>query len=258
MKKRRGFGRAGASSGDSRLSRRGPVYLVRRNPSTSDLLLWGGGLALVALALWKGKELATVVSDAVVDVVKRGKRLTFAGLGFDGVVPISPEALRGAASVQLGREVSQAASDMARMIRSEGSAAGRIRAHVALNDAAELGWGLHGLLTYSTNSNAKGFYGEQSTPASRAPGGIKSVRRYSTAKDAYEGDVQVAEQVMAEHALGVDPTLGAVKFVDKASLSVQEGARTYESIVASWGSEGLRPFNVYGYSDDLVVFRRVG
>jgi hypothetical protein len=236
----------------------GSVYLVRRNPSTSDLLLWGGGLALVALALWKGKELATAVTDAVVDVVKRGKRLTFAGMGFDGVVPINPATLCAAASAVLGREVSQAAYDMARMIRSEGAAAGRVRAHVALNDAAELGWSLHSLLTYSTSSRTKGMYGEQSTPASRAPGGIKSTRRYSTAADPYEGDVQVAEQAMAEHAMGVDPTSGAVKFVDKASLSVQEGARTYESIVASWGGEGLRPFNVYGYSDDLVVFRRVG
>jgi hypothetical protein len=230
-----------------------PVRRRRRNPSTADLFLWGGGLLVVGLAFWKGKELAI----AVTDVVARGKRLTWAGKGDDGQVAVSPEFLSAAASSELGRVVPQEVYDLARMIRSEGAAAGRIRAHVAINDARDLGWTVHTLLTYSTSPLCKGMYGEQSTPAARAPGGVRSTRRYSTAADPYEGDVEMAEQVLAQHAQGEDPTGGAVKFVDKASLSVQEGARTFEDIVASWGGDGLQPFNVAGYSDDLVVFRRV-
>jgi hypothetical protein len=226
----------------------------RRNPSAGELWLWGGGAVLAALAWWKGREVATIVTD----VVSRGKRLTWAGKGADGLVPIGPEALCASAAAELGRALSQEAHDLARMIRSEGASAGLIRAHVALNDARELGWSLHALLTYSTSPLTTGHYGEQATPASRAPGGIKSVRRYSTAADPYEIDVEIAERAMLEHAQGVDPTVGAVKFVDRASLSSQEGARTFDDIVASWGGEGLRPFNVQGYSDDLVVFRRVG
>ncbi len=212
-----------------------------------------GGAALAAIAFWKKDE----IKEAIVDVITRGRRLTVAPVGPQGVVETLPAALVAAASLVLGRTITQESYDLGRMARSEGAAAGRIRMHVALNDAAAHSWSLHFTITYSTNDQAKGLYGEQYTPAARAPGGLSSVRRYSTAKDPYEGDVVLAERVQLERAQGLDPTGGAVKFLDRESLKVQEGAGSYEDTVAKWAKEGLAPFNLPGYPDDLVVFRRV-
>lgn len=234
---------------------RSPARFVhRRNPLKPwhEAALWGTGLGLLALVVWKREEIVNVAKD----LITRGTRLTTAEAGDNGLVMIAPEQLRTLASVVMGREIAQEVYDLARMIRSEGAAAGNIRAHVALNDAADLSWTLHQLLTYSTNTFVRGWYGEQFTPAARAPGEVKSVRRYATSKDPHAGDVLTAELAIAEHAQGVDPSGGAVKFVDKASLGSQEGARSYEDIVAAWGADGLRPFTLPGYSADLVVFRR--
>ena len=238
-----------------RRRRRASASYLITNPSSGDLWLWGGAAALVAaLVLWKRKE----IIDVVKDVVDRGKRLTYSSMGRDGVVPNSPQALLEAAIRALGRPITLQASSLARMIRSEGPETGVIRAHVAINDAREKQWDVHKVLTYSTNSKASGWYGEQFTPAARAPGAIKSVRRYATTKDAYAGDVLMAEQALREAAAGVDITGNAVKFVDRSSMGVQEGSGSYEDLVVRWAPEGLRPFTLPGYSDDLVVFRRVG
>lgn len=200
------------------------------------------------------------------DTIIRGKRLTYTSLGADGQIPDDPADLVDQAAQILGRDLPQELYDLARMKRSEqGKDDGRLRVHVALNDAAEHNWSTHFAITYSTNPAAKGRYGEQFTPAERAPGGVKSVRRYSTATDPYEGDVGMVERVLLERAQGLDPTsadgrvgAGAVKFVDRSSLGgVQEGSSSYDQIVARWAGEGLRPFTVPGYSADLVVFRRV-
>lgn len=217
---------------------------------TREYVTWAGVLTVVGLALWQRK--------AIVDVVTRGKRLTWSGVDETGIVPLTPSFLRDSAELELGRGVDQVVYDLARMIRSEGAAAGRVRAHVAINDARELGWDLHRLLTYSTNRDALGWYGEQFTPADRAPMGIKSVRRYSTARDPYEGDIDQAERVILERAQGIDPTDGGVKFVDKSSMGVQEGSASFPELVARWAKDGLVPASVPGYSADLVVFRRGG
>lgn len=232
----------------------------RRNPDDVDLYLMGAaGLGLVALAAWKGEEITNAVVDTVTDVVSRGTRLTHAAPGPDGVVPIRPDALRLTAAGVLGYDLVQDAYDLARMIRSEGASAGILRAHVALNDADDLGWTVHGTITYSTNPAANGWFGEQFTSAARAPNGVKSSRRYATTKDPYAGDVEIAQQAMLEHVQGIDPTGGAVKFVDKSSMGgVQAGSGSYADLVERWAAERLQPFNVPGYSDDLVVFRRVG
>lgn len=200
---------------------------------------------------------ATVAARGVLDAVDRGSRLTYSTMGADGVIVEDPADLCAQMGAAVGRAVSQDAADLARMIRSEGAAAGIIRAHVALNDAAAHNWSLHFTLTYSTNPTAKGRYGDQYTPASQAPGGVASSRRYSTAHDPYEGDLTVAEQAIADDANGIDPSGGAVKFLDKASLKVQVGARDYDTIVADWAQDGLAPFTLPGFSSDFVVFRRV-
>lgn len=217
-----------------------------------ELLIGASVAALAGVAFWQRRT--------IVDVISRGTRLTRTVLGPDGVVPERPEDLAAAAAVIAGRLVPQELYDLARMVRSEGAGEGGLRAHVALNDAASHNWTIHWMLTYSTNLAARGRYGEQFTPADRAPRvdgqRVKSVRRYSTARDPYAGDLQIVERTLRERAQGRDPTEGAVKFLDRSALAHQEGAGSYEDIVRRWGESGLRPFNVPGYSDDFVVFRR--
>ncbi len=220
---------------------------------SEELALWAVGV-VGGLVLWQRKSIMSTITDTV----NRGKRLTYSTIRPDGVVSDDPADLVDQASATLGRELPQEIYDLARMKRSEqGTDDGRLRVHVALNDAAENNWSTHFAITYSTNPTAKGRYGEQFTPASRAPGGVKSVRRYATAKDPYEGDVSIVESVLLDRAQGIDPTGGAVKFVDRGALGgVQEGSGSYEDIVSRWATEGLHPFTVPGYPDDLVVFRR--
>ena len=215
-----------------------------------DLWLWGGLLALGGLAFWQ--------RETIMDTISRGKRLTYTELGPDGVIPDDPDDLADAAGAAIGRGVPLELYSLARMKRSEqGNDDGRLRVHVALNDAAAHNWSTQFTITYSTNAGARGLYGEQFTPAARAPGRVKSVRRYSTARDPYEGDLLIVERVLLERVQGLDPTGGAVKFVDRSSMGVQEGSGSFDELVASWAKEGLRPFTVPGYPDDLVVFRRV-
>lgn len=219
-----------------------------------ELLIWGGVALLVGVAIWKKDTIQAVIMDTIT----RGKRLTYTDLGDDGQIPDDPADLAAQAADVLGRDsLPQDVYDLARMARSEkGNDDGSLRVHIAINDAESHNWSTHFTVTYSTNATAKGRYGEQFTPADRAPGGVSSTRRYSTAQDPYEGDVTIVEQVLLQRAQGIDPTGGAVKFVDRAALSSQEGARSYDAIVASWAQEGLHPFNVPGYPDDFVVFRK--
>jgi len=221
-----------------------------------QLLLWGGlGVGLAVLAWWKGPD----VVEAVRDVVTRGDRLTYTDVGVDGQIADEPEQLRAQAAIALGRDAGDLLLDVysaARMVRSEGAARANIRTHVLLNDAAEKGWSVHQTVTASNPSLASGRYGQQYTPV--GPGGYKTVKRYSTARDPYRADVYAVEEAMVEHRNGLDPTGGAVKFLDISSMGgVQQGTGSYAAKVADWAKEGLRPFTLPGDSD-LVVFRRVG
>jgi hypothetical protein len=216
-----------------------------------------GGLAAGVLLLW-GKPIV----NTVVDVVSRGTRLTVTSLDVNGIsgqpdpdnpdnlIPSNPSDLVDQASAVLGTQLDADTYALARMARSEGIAAGDVRIHVALNDLADLnsrkslGWSPQDLITYSTNSAARGFFGSQSG------------RRYASSQDPYAGDVTLVQQTVAQHNAGIDPTGGAIKFVDKSSFGVQAGTGSYAATVASWAQEGLQPFNVPGYDDDFVVFRR--
>ena len=215
-----------------------------------ELLLWASIGVLGGVAVWQ--------RNTIMDTITRGKRLTYTTLGADGLIPDDPAELAAQAGEVLGRDLPQELYDLARMKRSEqGTDDGRLRVHVALNDAEEHNWSTHFAITYSTNAAARGWYGEQFTPADRAPGGQKSVRRYATTRDPYEGDVTIVERVLLERAQGLDPTGGAVKFVDRSSMGgVQEGSIAYDELVRRWAAEGLHPFTVPGYPADLVVFRR--
>lgn len=219
-------------------------------------MLYLGGAALLGVAIWQ--------REAIVDFVGKGRQLTDVPVGPGGIVPATPAALAAAAAALLGRPVTAEAYALARMIRSEGATEWRLRGHVAINDAEDLGWMLLRVLTYSTAAWAAGSFGPQFTPAitrTDDEGGLitareKSVRRYTTSRDPFEADLVHAETVLAEHVAGTDPTGGAVKFVDRSSFGAQAGTGSYQALVDRWAQEGLRPFTVPGYSDDLVVFRR--
>jgi hypothetical protein len=201
------------------------------------------GLGGVGLLFW-GRQL----KNTVVDVIGRGARLTTTTVDDAGVVQADPDELAAQASAVMGRPVSLDVLALSRMVRSEGVDAGVLRVRVALNDVNDLnerkgyGWSPFDLITYSTVAAARGKFGTQLH------------RRYASSKDSYEGDVRLVELEMSN---GFDATGGAVKFVDRSSFGVQEGTGSYDALVETWAQEGLQPFNVPGYSDDFVVFRRV-
>ena len=208
-----------------------------------------GGLAAGVLLLW-GRPIYNTVVAPVVDVIGRGDRLTTTSLDANGMIPDDVDDLVAQASAVLGAAADPDLYALARMARSEGISAGALRIHVALNDLADLntrkgyGWSAVDLITYSTDAAARGHFGQQLH------------RRYASTQDPYAGDYALAAQTVADHNAGVDATGGAIKFVDKSSFGVQAGTGSYDAIVATWAQEGLQPFNVPGYSDDFVVFRR--
>jgi len=208
-----------------------------------------GGLAAGVLLLW-GKPIV----NTVVDVIGRGDRLTTTSLDDNGMIPDDVDDLVAQASAVLGITADPDLYALARMARSEGIDAGALRIHVALNDLADLnsrkgyGWSAVDLITYSTDANARGHFGQQLH------------RRYASTQDPYSGDYYLAAQTVSQHnatsGFYGDPTGGAIKFVDKSSFGVQAGTGSYDDLVATWAKEGLQPSNVPGYSDDFVVFRR--
>lgn len=233
-----------------------------------------GGLAVAGALVYFRRP----IEGAVRDVFARGERLTYAATdGLTGEVLEAPETLARLASNASGMNVPVAVNSLARMIRSEGATEGLLRAHVALNDAAALGWDLQRLLTYSTASWARGRYGKQHVTVYRTPAGGETTdkaraltsadgkpvvvrsqtRRYSTARDPYMGDVRTAMAAIAERGRGLDRAQGAVKFVDKSAMGgVQAGTGSFAALVERWGRDGLSPFTLPEYGDDLVLFRR--
>lgn len=185
--------------------------------------------------------------DLVRDFGSRGRRLTSSTL--DGaVVRETPAALAAAAAALLGRPVDVDAYALARMIRSEHGTGPDVEkvamAHVALNDAADLGWPLVRALCFDRADRAGERFGTQQ-------GG-----RYSTARDPYEVDLRIAEAVLSGAVS--DPTGGAVKFVHAGAFGVQAGTGSYADLVERWRAEGLYPAEVDGASSGFRVFRRGG
>lgn len=207
-----------------------------------------GGLALL------GGAMAAVGTETgrafVADLTKKGKRLTSTSLDGDGRVHVDPAELVRQAAQLVGRPVMPDAYAVARMVRSEEGtgpvAVKRYLAHVAINDAAALDWGLLQLMTFSTVASRKGYFGRQIS------------RRYSTAQDPYEVDLAVAETVIDGRARGgIDPTAGATKFVNRTAFGSQAGASSYEAVRKKWIADGYQPL-LMAAAPDLVFFRRVG
>jgi hypothetical protein len=216
------------------------------------VLAGAGVLGFVGLWFFSPRRIANVVAD----VVNRGELLTDTQLDDTGVIPFDPADLVEIASGVMGRPVSADTYALARMRRSEmaigeSDDASALRIHVALNDLEDLntrrlfGWSAEDLITYSTHADHRGLFGEQNDG-----------RRYASTKDPHVGDALLAEQVQQQHASGIDPTGGALKFVDRGSMGAQVGSGSYDNLVVKWAAENLEPSTIPGYSENFVVFRR--
>lgn len=226
-------------------------------PWYKDPIVLLSAAALGGGVLWLGgaKELAAVTTD----VFTRGNHVTFGTLDPTlGIVLESPTVLRVAASQRMGVDLDDNTYALARMIRSEGAAQGLLRAHVALNDLQSFPYAsdLFGLLTFSNDAQRRGVYGSQWSPAVPPNYPKANARRYSTSKDPYEGDVNMAISAIGERNAGIDRANGAVKFIDKSSMGVQLGSKSFEAIDAAWQGEGLQPFTLADYGTDLVLYKR--
>lgn len=226
-------------------------------PANDDELLLGGAVVVGALLLWKGQTVAAAVEVGAANVTnlfERGAKLSTSTLGKNGAVLEDPDELLQQAADTLGRDVDADKYALARMGRSEGVDGMRLRMHVALNDLdalqAQYGTNVYSsllaLMLHSKVAAGDGHYSQQQLG-----------KRYSTSKDPYEGDYELAEAVYEERAAGIDPTGGATKFADKDSFSSQPGAtKTFAENDASWRASGLQPFNADGASNNLVLYRK--
>lgn len=216
---------------------------------------FGGLVAALQLA---GMDPIGDAVFAVTDVFQKGQKLSYGTLDPDtGIVAETPEALRMAAATRFGRDIDADTYALARMLRSEGAKEGALRVHVALNDQAALGWSSpFVLLTYSTDPQRKGMYGMQHSAALPPQYPNAMTRRYATSKDPYTGDVLTAEAAQLDHAAGNDPSQGATKFVDKSSMGIQVGSGSFDALVSRWAADGLEPFTVPEYGEDLVLFKK--
>ncbi len=222
--------------------------------SQRQWLILGGSALAAGLVEWywgAGPVAAvSIVTGYVANTFTRGRALTSSTL-VDDVVTETPAELQAAAATVLGFVPDADTYALARMGRSEGVDGMAFRMHVALNDLAELQAhypstypNVVGLMTHSKVARADGHYSRQ-----------KLGKRYGTSADPYEGDYALAQQVIAEHAQGVDPTGGAAHFVDKdGPLYVNHVRVSFDDYAAARAAEGLVPQTLAGASDNFVVF----
>lgn len=180
-----------------------------------------------------------------IDLVGRGKRLTWTELDDNLSIDEDPADLAQLAAAELGRGVDVDAYAAARMVRSEEPSANdetkRALVHVAINDANRKGVSLLRILTLSSNASRDGLFGKQTS------------RRYSTRSDPYERDLLIAEQAIAEHQRGTDPTRGAWHFYHKQPTNLF-GVASFDTVVTNWGKEGAYPFELPDTAIGLVFF----
>jgi len=144
--------------------------------------------------------------------ITRGKRLTHASYGSDGVVNATPDDLAALSGASL-EEYS-----LARMISSEeGNANNATKAAVAwsaVNYARRVGKTITQLMVRAKNANHDGYYGTQKDIDPESSNQGKSDRYASTANDPYQGDLDIARGVL--NGTIEDLTGGAIQF-DRAA-----------------------------------------
>jgi hypothetical protein len=194
---------------------------------------------------------AQIAENWAVNLVGRGNVLSQSTDDGTGVIEEIPDVLNTMASGVLGFDSDVDTYSLARMGRSEGVDGMEYRMHIVLNDIASLVSAgdtaystITKYMTYSRNANANGHYSAQNLG-----------KRVSTSKDPYEADYALAQQVIADHDSGTDPTNGATKFVDKSGPFYVNGAETdYDGLVAAWATDGLTPMNLPNATSNFVVF----
>lgn len=220
-----------------------------------------GAIATGAALYWYGQKggssLVASSLSKVADTVTRGNRLTTSSLDAVGLVVEEPSALVAEAIRNYGRDFSfddWSALEiyaLARMSRSEagssdGALSRKVRMKVAMNDYNQTSWSsdVADVITYDKDANGRHRFGTQ-----------HAGRRYSTAKDPYSGDIDLALMAIREWTEGQDETEDAAHFVDISGLGgVQPGTPSYDQLLAKWAP--LKPFPVAGLPDDFVVFRK--
>jgi hypothetical protein len=231
--------------------------MFRLDDDEKQILGWGGLAAGLGFVLWKWGNPVTaidLVAQWASNLVGRGSVLSSSTL-VSGIVAEDPASLNDQASVVLGFDSVQDTYSLARAGRSEGVDGMEYRMHVILNmlqdDQSKYGLGVYSSVTalaiHSKTAAANGHYSGQGHG-----------KPFSTAHDPFESDYALALKVQADHDSGIDPTNGAVKFVDKSGpFYINDVKVTYADIVASWASEGLTPVeDLPGATDNFVVFVR--
>jgi hypothetical protein len=177
--------------------------------------LWGWAIAaFVVLALVTGDGDPIDGGLTLLNEITRGKRLTHATYGADGVVNVDPADLAD----MMGATIDETA--LARMISSEqGQSDATTKAAIALvavNYANRSGLTVSALLLRAKNPAHDGYFGTQRDIDQESANFNKSDRYASTALDAYQGDLDVARGVLSGTI--ADFTQGAIQFDNIAAF----------------------------------------
>jgi hypothetical protein len=185
------------------------------------------GAVLAALVAGQGDPIDGGLT--LLNEIARGKRLTHATYGADGVVNVPPEDL----AQMMGASLDETA--LARMISSEqGNSDTQTKAAIALvcvNYANRSGTTVAELLLRAKNPAHDGYFGTQRDIDHESANFNKSDRYASTALDAYAGDLEIARGVL--DGTIKDFTQGAIQFDNVAAFkSEADAARVANNRIA--------------------------
>lgn len=207
---------------------------------------WGWWALSAVLAWWFRDALFSSAKegvDVLTDLVGSGRKLSTSTRDDAGVVEQEPDDLRAQAESTMGRDVSEDAYALARMVRSEAGSADlttKVRlANVAINQAHALGWSPYQVIVFHNTPSRDGRYGKQISG------------RFASTLDPYEVDLKAAEQ-----ALQGDITGGATNFAHQSAFGKQLGtASNIQPFVDTLASEGKVP-GYFGSDSNLIFFWR--
>ncbi len=209
------------------------------NPAKWPMWVWA--LVILGIILF-----APSTGRFVLNVLTRGKRLTYATVDDLGDVVETPDALADAAANQINAMVRTDEYALARMLASEEESANQQTkvaiGFVALNVANGRGTSVTGLLTTDVNDHGQGKFGKQSG------------RWASTLSDPYEGDLHIAQAILQGQV--EDPTGGAVHYyrptLQDKLYALGKVKKMADEIDVAWGGNG---FTVPGADSGITFYR---